>query len=269
MAKVITDLHPRLQEKIQLVAAKCKEQDLIIGIGECLRTVAEQDALYAQGRTTAGNIVTYAKGSTYSSQHQWGIAFDFYRNDGTGAFNEDGKFFEKVGAVGKSLGLGWGGDWTSIKDKPHLYLLDWGSTTTSLKQKYGTPGMFFATWGTGGSVVAAETPKQESEQVNTGDDWIRQLQVAIGAKPDNLAGPETLSKTPTISKTKNRKHPAVSILQTRLNSLGYPVGTVDGIAGNKFDEGLKAYQKQVVFLKYPDGELTSGKNTWKSLLGLK
>ena len=60
------------------------------------------------------------KGSSYASQHQWGIAFDFYRNDGKGAYNESDRFFERVGAAGKSLGLGWGGDWNSLVDKPHL-----------------------------------------------------------------------------------------------------------------------------------------------------
>ena len=122
------------------------EQGLIVKIGETLRTVAEQDELYAQGRTRPGQIVTNARGSSYSSQHQWGIAFDFFRNDGKGAYNEDGNFFGRVGAIGTRLGLAWGGDWKSIVDKPHLYLPDWGSTTAQLRQQYGTPDQFRATW---------------------------------------------------------------------------------------------------------------------------
>ena len=126
----IAALHPRLQTKAALLKEECKKQGISILFSECLRTKAEQDALYAQGRTAPGNIVTNAKGSTYSSQHQWGIAIDFYINmdvDGDGdkkddAFNNSTGLFEQVGAIAKSVGLGWGGDWTSIKDRPHLYL---------------------------------------------------------------------------------------------------------------------------------------------------
>ena len=143
----IEDLHPELRDIIDDLKAECKKQGLIIGISECLRTKEEQDALYAQGRTKPGSIVTNAKGSTYSSMHQWGVAFDFYRNDGKGAYyNKDG-FFEKVGKIGKSLGLEWGGDWKSICDTPHFQLPDWGSTTKTLKSTYGTPEKFFKTWG--------------------------------------------------------------------------------------------------------------------------
>lgn len=142
----ISELHPQLQQKIAELKKLCEKNRLKIGVGECLRTVAEQDAFYSQGRTKPGKIVTNARGSTYSSQHQWGIAFDFYRNDGTGLYNEAGNFFAKVGALAKSIGLGWGGDWKSPVDKPHLYLPDWGSTTTKLKQLYGTPDKFRQTW---------------------------------------------------------------------------------------------------------------------------
>ena len=91
--------HPELQEKAAKLVSACKGQGLIIGIGECYRTVEEQDALYAKGRTSPGDIVTYAKGSSYSSHHQWGTAFDFYRNDGKGAYNDSDGFFSKVGEI--------------------------------------------------------------------------------------------------------------------------------------------------------------------------
>ena len=141
-----TQLHPRLQSKIKELILKSAKAGLLIGIGECVRTVEEQDALYAQGRTEPGNIVTNAKGSTYSSMHQWGIAFDFYRNDGQGLYNDSDAFFRQVGKIGKSIGLEWGGDWTSPVDKPHFQLPDWGSTPAKLKAMYGTPEKFRSTW---------------------------------------------------------------------------------------------------------------------------
>ena len=111
-----------------------------------LRSKAEQDALYAQGRTKKGNIVTNAKGSDYSSQHQWGIAFDIAINDPKLLYNE--ATIKKVAKIAKSnkVGLAWGGDWTSPVDTPHFYLDKWGDTPSKLKKKYGVFDNFKKTW---------------------------------------------------------------------------------------------------------------------------
>ena len=146
MGRDISLCHPELQQKAEKLISACRGQGLLIGIGECFRTVAEQDALYAKGRTAPGNIVTNAKGSSYSSHHQWGTAFDIYRNDGTGAYNNNDGFFDLVGTIGVKIGLEWGGNWTSPIDKPHFQLPYWGSTTTMLKNLYGTPEEFKKTW---------------------------------------------------------------------------------------------------------------------------
>ena len=154
MARDISKLHPKLQEKIEALKKECKKQGITIGIGECVRTVAEQDALYAKGRTKPGPKVTNARGSSYSSMHQWGVAFDFYLimdvdKDGKtsdDAFNDSTNLFTKVGKIGQKLGLEWGGSWRSIVDKPHFQLPDWGSTTAKLKATYKTPTAFMNTW---------------------------------------------------------------------------------------------------------------------------
>ncbi len=99
--------------------------------------------------------------------------------------------------------------------------------------------------------------------------FIKDIQSAIGAKVDGIAGSETLSKTVTVSKTKNNRHAVVKPIQKYLNSLSYSCGTEDGIAGTKFDSALKSYQKKIVGMKTPDGEATKSGNTWKSLLGLR
>jgi hypothetical protein len=142
----VNKLHPKLQTKLRELQEKCEAHGLKIGIGECLRTAAEQDALYAQGRTKPGKKVTNCKGSSYSSMHQWGVAFDIYRADGKGAYYDKDGFFAKVGKLGQEIGLEWGGSWKSIVDTPHFQLPDWGSTATKLKKQYGRPEAFFATW---------------------------------------------------------------------------------------------------------------------------
>ena len=150
----VSQLHPTLQKKVVKLQKECLKAGIKIKIGECVRTETEQNALYAKGRTAPGSIVTNAKGNSYSSMHQWGVAFDFFLDmdvdkDGKksdDAFNNATKLFNKVGAIGKKLGLEWGGDWKSIKDLPHFQLPYWGSTATQLKKKYGTPEKFKETW---------------------------------------------------------------------------------------------------------------------------
>ena len=146
MGRDITKCHPELQILASKLISVCKSNGLTVGLGECFRTVAEQNELYAQGRTKPGSIVTYAKGSDYGSMHQWGIAFDIIRNDGKGAYNNSDGWFYKVGKIGKELGLEWGGDWTSPVDMPHFQLRYWGSTPTYLKKLYSTPDNFKKTW---------------------------------------------------------------------------------------------------------------------------
>lgn len=98
----------------------------------------------------------------------------------------------------------------------------------------------------------------------THKDFVKEVQAAIGAKVDGIAGNETLSKTVTVSKIKNRKHAVVKPIQKYLNSLGYNCGTADGVAGIKFDIALKAFQKANGCVA--DGEVTAQKSTWKKLL---
>ena len=163
-------LHPYLQEKIIQLKDLCKKNDIKIGISECLRTVAEQDAFYAQGRTKPGIKVTNCKGSTYSSMHQWGVAFDFYLImdvDGDGKTNDDSyndatRLFAKVGKLGKSIGLEWGGSWKSPVDKPHFQLPYWGSTAKKLKDQYDTPDKFMATWKSESAEKVDQTAKTQN-----------------------------------------------------------------------------------------------------------
>ena len=139
MSRDMTLVHPRLQEKVELLKKRFPK----IGFSDGMRTKAEQDALYEQGRTKAGKIVTNVKYP--NSQHNWGIAVDFFHNQVGNLYPLP--FMNEVAAYAKSIGLGWGGDWTGFIDRPHLYLPDWGSTTSKLTSQYKTPAEFQKTWG--------------------------------------------------------------------------------------------------------------------------
>ena len=139
-----TKIHPWLDYKLTKMLKKCAEAGIYLIITEGVRTVQRQDELYAQGRTKPGIVVTNARGLSYSSQHQWGIAFDIAINDPNKLW--DDVLLQKAAAIGKSVGLSWGGDWKSIIDKPHFYLGKWGSTTVGLLNTYKTPDAFKKTW---------------------------------------------------------------------------------------------------------------------------
>lgn len=99
------------------------------------------------------------------------------------------------------------------------------------------------------------------------DDFVLEVQKIIGATPDGIPGPETLSKTITVSAKINRTHAIVKPIQKRLAAMGYTeVGEADGVAGSKFTKAVKRLQKERG--KVQDGEITAQQLTWKLLLGL-
>lgn len=85
------------------------------------RTYAEQDMIYAQGRTRPGKIVSNAKGG--QSNHNFAIAWDI------GIF-VDGKYLPESPlykeaapiALAATTGVEWGGHWTK-PDRPHYQLV--------------------------------------------------------------------------------------------------------------------------------------------------
>jgi peptidoglycan LD-endopeptidase CwlK len=118
----INDLDPIIQSKCRAHIAACAQENIDLLITCTYRTADEQQALYNQGRTKPGPIVTNAKPG--QSMHQYRLAYDVVplRNgkpvwDTTG---EDGVLWQKVGAAGKAQGLEWGEDWVGFKEMPHF-----------------------------------------------------------------------------------------------------------------------------------------------------
>ena len=99
-------------------------------------------------------------------------------------------------------------------------------------------------------------------------DFVREVQMCTGAGIDGKAGPVTLSKTVTVSRTKNNCHHVVLPLQKRLRYHGFYEGGLDGIAGPLFEAAVNRYQTQVLGYGKADGEVTAGKTMWQSLLEL-
>jgi peptidoglycan L-alanyl-D-glutamate endopeptidase CwlK len=128
-------LHPKLREE----AGKIYEEicEALSGKAACrfaftLRTIAEQDALFAQGRTKPGAVVTKAKGG--QSYHNYGLAIDIVLlidKDGNGTYETaswdtkgdydgDGKSdWIEIAEIFKQHGWEWGGNWKFL-DMPHF-----------------------------------------------------------------------------------------------------------------------------------------------------
>jgi len=139
----IKKLHPKLITEVEQVY-----DEIVQALGDyvtcrfshTLRTNAEQNQLYAQGRTILFNksgkrlgIVTNAKGG--NSYHNYGLAIDIVLlvdRDRNGSFetarwntredvDKDGKSdWMEVVAIFKKYGWEWGGDWKRFPDMPHF-----------------------------------------------------------------------------------------------------------------------------------------------------
>lgn len=112
---LLLKVHPIARALVQKAAADGIQIKVISGY----RSYAEQNALYAQGRTSPGKKVTNAKAGY--SNHNFGIAFDIGVFSGSKYLPESPKY-SAVGVLGMELGLEWGGNWTSIVDQPHFQL---------------------------------------------------------------------------------------------------------------------------------------------------
>lgn len=100
----------------------------------------EQNALFAQGRTAPGPKVTNAKyGDSY---HNFGIAGDLTAFTGSKADWRDASY-DIIGKYAKNHGLTWGGDFKSLKDRPHLEynLASYGLTLADLRKIYAADGL--------------------------------------------------------------------------------------------------------------------------------
>ena len=126
----IDKLHPLVRAEVTSIIQEC---DIAltgrakVRVTQGLRTFAEQEALYQQGRTKPGKKVTNAKAG--QSVHNFGFAVDIcliidgktaswdtvkdWDNDQVADWYECVKIFAKHG-------WDWGGNWKTFKDLPHF-----------------------------------------------------------------------------------------------------------------------------------------------------
>ena len=117
-------LHPAVRTRGAALLELCSHSGLAILVSQGMRTWEEQDALYAKGRTIPPlgpkYFVTRARGG--QSYHNFGLAFDIVVLDAVtkAGWDDDHPGWQIAGALGKSVGLEWGGNWARLKDLPHF-----------------------------------------------------------------------------------------------------------------------------------------------------
>lgn len=113
----LSQVNPILANKVRQIINTAFLQGYILYVDEGLRSQATQDKYYAQGRTTAGNIITYAR----TSKHTQGKAIDLMPVVNGKPTNNLSLFnWQLIGQWANQFGLTWGGNWTNLKDYRHL-----------------------------------------------------------------------------------------------------------------------------------------------------
>ncbi len=141
--KALTDVHPELRLRVMMLIKLLHANQLYFGAFMGMRTIGEQEALFAQGRTIPGKIVTQARGG--QSWHNFGLAVDMVEDgDPTRAGIQwswaNNKDYLRIGMFAQMCGLEWGGFWKSFKDYPHVQLT-FGMTLAEANQKFGDGGI--------------------------------------------------------------------------------------------------------------------------------
>jgi peptidoglycan LD-endopeptidase CwlK len=127
-------LHPLLRESAMVILKECYAAKVWVRYTFTLRTIAEQNAIYAQGRNgNPGKIVTKAKGGL--SWHNYGMAIDIAllvdkNNDGKSeavswdqTLDMDGdkiSDFNEVARIFKAHGWEWGKEVVGPWDAGHF-----------------------------------------------------------------------------------------------------------------------------------------------------
>jgi peptidoglycan L-alanyl-D-glutamate endopeptidase CwlK len=127
------EVHPELARRVTNLADALAAEGSQIEIDTALRTAAQQDALFAEGRSSPGKEVTNARG--FQSNHVIGCAVDISPDDsvtGRPDWNASHPAWQRIVALAPSFGLRDGKSW---HDLPHLELQEIPTEPTEVIQQ--------------------------------------------------------------------------------------------------------------------------------------
>ena len=131
-SRAVSDLTPEAQVLAKKFVEACKAKGIDLLITSTYRDNESQAALYAQGRTAPGKIVTNAKPG--QSFHNHRIAIDVVPLV-NGKPQWTGPIWQTIGAIGKSVGFEWAGEWKSFKEMAHFQLQGYEIKNSMLVKK--------------------------------------------------------------------------------------------------------------------------------------
>lgn len=119
-------LHPAFRSLIEQAIAWAAARGVTLVPVQGTRTEEEQRALYNQGRSAGGSIVTNA--GPGQSLHNYGVAVDLVPAElvNTPDWSPDSPLWNVVGQAADAVGLEWGGNWDSFVDRPHVQMAGTG-----------------------------------------------------------------------------------------------------------------------------------------------
>lgn len=121
MGRELTELDSKVQLAARAAITECEAHGLHLLISCTYRSGAEQNALYAQGRTRPGRKVTNAKAG--QSFHQYRVALDLYPLvHGKPDFSGTAKEWKEIAVIFKKHGFEWAGEWKRFRELPHFQI---------------------------------------------------------------------------------------------------------------------------------------------------
>jgi peptidoglycan L-alanyl-D-glutamate endopeptidase CwlK len=118
-SRSLDELLPPVKARVDQFLADCKNHGIDLIVTSTYRDFESQNALYAQGRTTGGSIVTNARGG--QSFHNYKCAIDIVPIvGGKPVWDARNLIWNKIGSLGKLAGLDWAGDWKTFKELAHF-----------------------------------------------------------------------------------------------------------------------------------------------------
>lgn len=130
----LESLEPAFREKIiELLHLTEQATGRSWSLSDGRRTIAQQNALYAQGRTKPGKVVTNAKGG--QSAHNFGLAADLWPMKGKDFdWTANQALFKTMADIARSMGLTPGYYFKSIHDAPHIEDPSWKDVQLAWKR---------------------------------------------------------------------------------------------------------------------------------------
>jgi peptidoglycan L-alanyl-D-glutamate endopeptidase CwlK len=130
-SRSLDELVPLAKERVERFIALCDENGIDLLVTSTYRDHESQNALYAQGRTKVGKVVTNAQGG--QSYHNWRCAVDVVPLiNGKPNWDSSDPVWARIGELGEQAGLEWAGRWRTFKELAHFQYTG-GLTLTDLK----------------------------------------------------------------------------------------------------------------------------------------